>query len=202
MASKTQIVNVALQRIGFANYLANVDTETSPAARAAQASFEIERDFVLRAFPWPFATKYETLALVDGSSDDPVNNDWTFAYRFPADCLRARRIVRENGRLDTDPPRFRIGRDSQGRLIYSDEEEAVLEYTVRITDPAEFDANFVSAFAWRLAWMLAPALGRVAEITKTARDNFYIELTTAKSEALNEGQQESPIDAEWIRGRD
>lgn len=201
MATKTQIVNLALQRIGCSQFVANADSEDSTEARAARLAFDDERDYALRSFPWPFATAYATLGLVAGSSSSRVNYDWTFAYRHPPDCLEARRIVTPNGRKETVPPAFRIGRDSQGRLIYTDQEQAQLEYTIRIADAVEFDALFVSALAWRLAHVLAPALSRIEGKTEDALKMFLFDLSRAEAGAMNEGQSDEPPEAEWIRAR-
>jgi hypothetical protein len=202
MATKTQIGNLALQVIGCSQFVANVDTENSVEAKAIQLAFDDDaRDYVLGDFPWPFATAYATLALVNGSTSSPANYDWTFAYRYPADCFHARRIVTSGGREETTPPPFRVGRDSQGRLIYTHQEDAQLEYTVRITDPTEFDSLFVCALQWRLAIRLAPALGRVKDIQTTATNMYAYEIQRAHAKALNEGQHEEPRDAAWIKGR-
>src|SRR5690606_25121463 len=103
------IVNRALARIGSSKQIANVETENSREAISARLVFDDERDYVLRDFPWPFATAYRTLALV---SEAP-NGDWGYAYRYPSDCLYVRRIVGALGRRDPDPPPFRVGVDEQ-----------------------------------------------------------------------------------------
>jgi len=201
MASKTQIVNLALLRIGVTRAIANVDTEQSREAVSARLAFDDERDFVLRDFPWPWASTYATGQLVTGSSTTPANRDWIFAYRYPSDCLMVRRLVTSAGRSDTAPPSFAIGRDSQGRLIYTNQEEAEFEYTARVTNPEEFDALFVSMLAWKLASVLAPALSRIENMTTNAIKMYEIEKSKAQSRALNEGQAAPPLDAEWVRGR-
>lgn len=201
MASKTQIGNLALTCMGVSKPVANIDTENSLEARTLKQHFDTQRDFVLRDFPWPFASAYATLGLVAGSSDAPANNEYTFAYRYPSDCLFARRLTLPGGRLSTIKIPFQVGRDSQGRLIYTDQEDAELKYTVAITEATEFDPLFVSMFAWRLAAICAPALSRVDNITKTCLLAYEFEKQRAQAEALNEGESDPPLDAEWIRGR-
>jgi hypothetical protein len=204
MSSKTKIVNLALGRIGISDILANVDTERSAHAVRAKLVFDDERDFVLRDFSWPFATRYITLGLVDGSSSDPANADWTFAYRYPSDCLMARRLALGNGRTDSTPPApFRVGSDTTGRLIYTDQEDAVLEYTARVTDAETFDPLFVSMLAWRVAASLAPSLSRVVDMDKKALAGYFMDKAIAQASAANEGQQPSQdlVDADWIAGR-
>jgi hypothetical protein len=202
MTSKTQITNVALMRIGVSQSVANVDTEQSREALSAKLIFDDEVDFVLRDFPWPWATAYAELGLVSGTTSAPTNADWLYAYRYPADCLFARRmVVASVGRVNTNPPPFKLGRDTQGRLIYTNEADAVLEYTARVTDPAEFDALFRSMLSWRLAAALAPSLSRIKDMAESALKMYEIEKSKAVARALNEGQQSVAQDAEWISAR-
>lgn len=202
MTSKTQITNLGLMRIGVSQSVANVDSENSREALSARLIFDDEVKYVLRDFPWPFATTYVALGLVDGAPEDPANGDWLYAYRYPSDCHFARRLVTEAGRNNASPPPFRIGRDSQGKLIYTNEADAVLEYTAQIDDPEEFDSLFVSMLAWRMAGSMAPSLSRIKDMAKTAMEMYEIDKSKAQSRALNEGQQEQPAESEFIRSRE
>ncbi len=202
MSSKTQIGNIALARIGSAKQVSNIDTEQRTEARTLRLFYEDDRKFVLRGFPWPFATSYAVLNLVDGSSTDPVNYDWQYAYRMPSDCLFVRRIVTVNGRNEVNPPPFRVGRDDQGKLIYTNESDAQIEYTADVDDPEEFDSLFVSALSWKLGAGAAPSLSRIKDMAQTCMQMYLVDLSYAQSRALNESQQEQPVEAETIRARD
>lgn len=204
MASKTEIVNRALFNIGASKRLNNVDTQTGTLAEAARALWNVDSGFVLRDFPWPWATAYAVLALVAGSVTTSANNDWRYSFRLPTDCLFARRLVVEGstGRSNPNPPPFRIGRDSQGRLVYTNEAIAELEYTIRIDDPGEFDDMFVSMLAWKIAAGLAPSQSLIKGMATTCMEMYEIEKIKAQSRALNEGQQDVQNDAELISSRD
>lgn len=203
MASKTQIVNIALGRIGQSQTVNNVDTETSLPARTARTFWDDDVLYVLRDFPWPWARAYVDLALVGGSVSEAVNNDWQYSYRYPSDCVFARRLVVEGvGRSDPKPPPYELGRDSQGRLIFTDEPEAELEYTVIVTDPSEFDPIFVSMLGWKHGANLAPSLSKIKDMAATCMQMYEIDKSKAESRALNEAQQSEPIEAEMIRARD
>jgi hypothetical protein len=203
MASKTQIANMALSRIGVSKLIANVATETSREAIQSRLLMDEDIRYVLRDFPWPWATQYATLALVAGTSSENAVSDWRYAYRYPTDCLFARRIVIPTvGRRDANPPPFRIGRDSQGKLIYTDEEDAELEFTADITSTEEFDALFVSMLAWKHGAALAPSLSRIKGMAESAMQMYELDKAKAQSRALNEGQQSEPIEAEAISARD
>jgi hypothetical protein len=166
-AANLAAVNRALIRIG-ARTVANLSTEQSREADAVRVLFEDELRSTLRDHPWAFATKYDTdLVPIDGTADDPVNDDWCFTYRLPADCVFVRRIVPATGRVfDADPIPFRMGQDDTGALLYTNLEntakDVAIEYTARIPSAvACADALFRDAFAWRLAASLAPSLAQV-----------------------------------------
>jgi hypothetical protein len=198
MPNKTQITNLALQRLGVTKSIASID-ENSVEARAAKLVIDDERDAVLEDFPWPFATAYATLGLVS-DPDTAANYDWYYAYRKPSDCVFARRIVTALGRKDTVPPAYKLGQDATGDLIYTDQEDAQIEYTARV-DVSRFSALAASMVAWRLAINLAPALSRIDGITRTVQVGYEREKQRAQVKALNEGQSDEPRDAEWIEAR-
>jgi hypothetical protein len=202
MTSKTQIVNIGLMRMGVSQSVANVDTENSREALSARLVFDDEVRYVLRDFPWPWATAYGDLGLVDGSDSEAANGDWQYAYRYPSDCLFARRLVTSAGRNNANPPPYKLGRDDQGKLIFTNEADATLEYTVDVSDPDEFDSLFVSMLAWRLAASMAPSLSRIKDMAKTAMEMYELDKSKAQSRALNEQQQEVPAESEFIRARD
>lgn len=203
MASKTQIVNIALSRIGSGKQVTNVDTGRDRESIQSRTLFDDDVLYVLRDFPWPWATAYADLALVSGSATEMANPDWRYAYRYPSDCVYARRIAIEGlGRSNAEPPPFRLGRDAQGRLIFTNEETASLEFTITISEPSEFDPMFVSQLAWKLAAGLAPSLSRIKGMAATCMEMYEIDKTKAQSRALNESEQEEPNEAEMIRARE
>lgn len=204
MSSKTQINNIALSRIGVSKQLSNVDTDTSREAIVARVLFDDDVLFTLRDFPWPFATSYADLALVGGTAAAAVNRDWQYSYRYPSDCVFVRRVVVDGagGRNNPNPPPYRVGRDSQGKLIFTNEAEAQIEYTSTISDPAEFDSMFVSMLAWKLGAGMSPSLSRIKGMAEQCMQMYEIEKTKAQSRALNEGQQETQIESEFIRSRE
>lgn len=189
---------MALGHIGIARSIANRTSERSEEAIQCNRFYEQARDEVLTAFPWPFATKYTELGLVE---EDP-NNDWAYAYRYPSDCMYARRLVTVAGRRDGNPPPFRIGQDSQGKLIYTDEADAVLEYTVSVTDEGRFDALFVKALSFLLGHYIAMPLSRVSGERERCYQYFQESVSQSKATSLNEGQQNEPLESEFVRARE
>lgn len=205
----TKIANLALSRLGISKQIADLSTELSKEAETIRLHYGIEVGNALREHPWSFATRYAELVLVDGDETDPVNGDWTFAYRAPTNMMFARRILRPGmKRTDTDltPIEFREGSDSTGLLIYtnqSGEENPVeLEYTIRLTCPAsQGDTLFRSFLAWKLAAAIAPALTRDTKKMSFALEMAEVVKSRAQVAVEREQQQPKQGDVDWIAGR-
>jgi hypothetical protein len=58
----------------------------------------------------------------------------------------------------TNRPPWRVMSDDDGRLLFTDQADAVVEYTVSITDVSRFTPDFVQALALKLAAYIAPSL--------------------------------------------
>jgi hypothetical protein len=291
MSTKTEIGNLALINLGVSQTMTDIDTDDSPEAVVLRTIFTTERDWVLRDFPWPFATAYADLRLIGGNTNERASRDWVYVYQFPSDAIAVRRLVRDTiGRTDMQPPAFARGRNFvftnededremtlttgagwttsdtitvtcsesffneddigntirlvsgadvvsitivtyisatavsgtpnitvpaalrstavdtwseryTGKLIWTDERDAHAEYTVSITDVTEFDADYVSMFAWRLAYKAAAALPRFKGSQDSCLKGYAIEKARVEVNAMLEGQKDAPPDAEWIRDR-
>lgn len=151
--------------------------------------------------PPPNATYWETTATTE------ANGDWLYAYRWPSDCLFARRIVPASdggggGRRFNDTPiPFRIGRDANGLLVYTHEQDANLEYTTIDCTNLWTDDLWLDAFTWRLAAALAPSLSRDPKIALQCQQMFMLTLEHAAAVSSREQQIDKPGEAEWVRGR-
>jgi len=207
VASSTQVTNLALSHIGVTQFLTDIVNDPSVEAQLARLHYADEVDAVLRDFPWPFATAYQAMALVAGTVDTPVNGDWQYAYREPADCVYMRRIVNPDipdRTFDPKPPPFRRGKDATAGLVFTNQPDATLEYTFRPDCAAGAgDALFRDALSWRLAAAFAPAIARNKLTAKDCLVVYESKLLTAKARAAAE--QQFPDDgygeASWIRDR-
>lgn len=150
MASDVQIANRALQKLGEARITSVFPPDNLKSARAVNAAWEIVRDNELRAHCWNFAKELTTLP-----ADAAVPSyGWNVQYTLPADCLRVR--VVGNMRQSLGLLNYRTGLEGlytiAGRKILTSLTAPLpLEYTKRITDTSVWDANFVEAFACKLA---------------------------------------------------
>lgn len=184
MPSKTDICNMALMRLAHSDRIGNFD-ENSTAADILRLFYDASLDKVLRDFQWPFATKRVALALAEA---DPIP-EFSFSYRVPSDCVMFRKVMNgvRDDRQDTRITNW-YGADDQSDLIYTDEENAIGEYTFRVSDPARLPADFVTAFSYFLASEIAESLtsGDLAGLGDKAlkRYNYYI--TSAQKTAMRE----------------
>jgi hypothetical protein len=199
--STTEIANLALSYLGSGKLIADLDTERSEEARTIRRFYAMARDATLRDFAWPFANKLADLDLVE---EDPTD-EWAYSYRYPADCVKALRVpsgIRNDTRQSRIP--FKVSQDDSGQIIYCDLETATLEYTKRIEDPTRYPADFVLAFAQRLAACIAPCLagGDPYKLGERSESKYDRQVSRAKISASDEGQVEEEVESEFIRSRE
>lgn len=201
----TEIANLALSHLGINKQIESVLLDNTAESIVVRLHFARVVNAVLRAFTWPFATRYETLTLVDGDEDTPANNDWQYSYRSPSDAIFARRIlgVGKKRTPDPNPPRFRVGSDIDGPLVYTNEPDAELEYTARTSCPAIYgDALFLEALEWRLAWAIGPALAKDQKTVDNCLRTYELLVARAEVVGANEGEPDDHrVDSDWIAGR-
>lgn len=190
------ICNLALGHLGQTKFIASLD-DRSLAANLCTQYYEQSRNFALEDFPWPFANKYAAIGLIE---EDP-NDDWRYSYRYPSDCLAVRRIVTSLGRLETAPPPFEVGGDAAGRLIYTNQESAVIRYTRLVEDTNLYPAVFGEAVSWWLAGLMAPGLAKDRKQAQVAFQMYGLVKEQAEAQQLNEQQQTTEPDSEFIRAR-
>jgi hypothetical protein len=201
MPSDTEIANLAISHLGVAKEIADLETEDSEEANTCRRFYTTALEATLRDLPWPFATKFIALALVE---EDPTD-EWDYSYRYPADCLKVRRIlsgIRNDTRQSRAP--YKISQDGSGRLILTDQQNAEIEYTVNETDEQKYPADFVLAFSFRLAMYAAARLtaGDPFKLKLEMEKSYRKELVMAGASAFTEEQIDEEPDSEYIRERE
>ena len=197
MASEVQIARLALQHIGDRFDITSL-SEASPEAEQVNLVFADVRDMVLRSHPWKFARKYASPAQLSGT----VPGNWDYMFAYPSDALRVIRIVNPLG--DNQPPiRFEVARNADdARVILCNESEPTLEYTKQVTDPQQFDPQFVTALAYRLAQYIAMPITGDRQIMADMKSLADLEIGKAQSTDANEGfEAPRPAEATWISAR-
>lgn len=166
MASEVDIANLALANLGDNATVASLDPpEGSAQAEHCARFYPIARDALLESHTWGFATKRAQLAELTSPS-----SSWTYCYSVPSNMLVAIAVLppdvvddySDNSASQETAVGEYIGQpfvieslDDGTSVIYTDQEDAVLRYTARITDPTKFSPLFTHALAWSLSSMLA-----------------------------------------------
>jgi hypothetical protein len=225
VATKLDIIQGAAYALGISR-VPQVLGEASREATTLEANYDRTRTEILRMHPWAFATKYadaaeaiagymdllggtDTAAAVSRSADDV--REWQYAYRYPIDCLFARRLVEDAGRQFTpieDEKPWRVGRflpdgeTTPVKVILSNEVDAVLEYTADVECSDDFsDPLFERALIFYLAWLAAPSLIRDAEKPNELFAKYAQAMELARARDMQEQQQEPGGEPDWTRGR-
>jgi len=192
---------MALSHLAVSKEIANLDADASQEAQTARRFYDVARDKVLRDFDWPFTTKIDVLALVELEP----NTEWAYSYRYPTDCLKVRRILSavRNDDTTTRVP-YKLAQDASGLLLFTDMQDAQLEYTVKSDDPQFYPADFTLAFSLFLASLMAPRLTggdqfKLGERAQLRYKEMKVEAETAA--AIEERPDEDTQDAEIIRAR-
>lgn len=198
--SEVAVCNLALGHLGVSEEIQNLETERSAAASACRRYITTARDMSLRDFRWPFATAFASLSLVE---EDP-NTEWKYSYRYPSDCLNFRRILSgsRNDSRETRIP-YKLASDDSGKLIYTDQYQAVCEYTKMMSNPALWPDDFILMMSYLLASLISPRVTR-GDGVKLGDRAFEIYLRSkqaAEVNAENEEQLDEPPEAESIRAR-
>ena len=195
--SVNSIINGALDLIK-ANPIASLSDTSSHVANGMKRQFDVERDALLREYPWNFAMRRTKLA----ASSTPPEFRFQYAYEMPAGpdplfCLRVWAVGNEENRQDSDVWEI------SGRLILTDLSPPLpIRYIGREINPARWDALTVKALEARLAWQYAfNAVGSAALAEEMARI-YNMRLDTAKSVDAQEGTPEPFEDGTtWVDSR-
>ena len=107
-----------------------------------------------------------------------------------------------NRRSNSKTP-FEIGlkSDNSGKLILTDEANAILKYTAKVTAPTVFDPLFVSALSLSIAAKVAvPLTNKESKITNIIR-NFDRVIATAKAENKMEHIDDEEPESSFVTSR-
>lgn len=201
MASKTTIANLALRHLSHTQQISNIETEDSGAAQACEAFYEISLKSVLAAAKWPFASKTQYLGLVE---ENP-NLQWGYSYQYPNDCLSIHFV--SSGTLYTYPTQsklYTLGESPSGTLIYSNLPELEITYTAFIENVEIFPSDFLMAFSYLLAAMIAPSVtaGDPFKLGDRSMAMYQTLVADAKVRALNEVSNRPVAASELVTARD
>lgn len=192
MASKLDIVNLALAKLEIGQTLQSLDVD-DPNARRAKAHWDLTLDCVLREHCWNFARAETALALL---AFEPVYH--SHAYAYPSDCLQIVKLTRAGS------PRaeaYEIGRVEGVKAVLADIPEAGAVYIARIDDPAQFSPHFADALSWRLAANMSLAAQASAERFQSAMQAYAAVLAQARHHDAKESLGTIDHDTQWTKAR-
>lgn len=187
MATKLQIINLALQNVGAARVGAIEDSEL---AIEAAASYDVVRDVELRANAWGFAS---TRAHIAAHAQAPAF-EFLRAFPVPADALRIIHPVRQD--LD-----WRIESHLGAVCILTNQDASPLQlrYVFRASEGA-FDPIFTLMLACSLGWQIAERVTQSNSKREAIRQR-YIDLRkeARRLNAFERVPDKYPIDS-WVSG--
>lgn len=194
--STTNIANMALGHLGQGLQIDDFDTDTSPAGKACRAYYELARDATLERFPWAFAVERVALALVGDGEDE--HEEWEYVYQVPSDCLAPRRIL---SGTRNDNPSTVVRYVVKGDQIFTDMEDAVLEYTKQVTNAPDFPPSFVEALSYKLAQLISPRVAKDAELGGVMLQMHEMALARAAGLDADRERPDAEPDSEGLRSR-
>jgi hypothetical protein len=226
MASEVEICNLALAHLGDEATVASIDPpEGSAQAEHCARFYPIARDSLLQMHMWNFASRRVSLASVT-----MPYTMWQYAYACPGDMMVAVAVLPPEAENDYSvraypadlrgvgwtntpitsagtyvPQQYQIETDTSGnKVIYTNQENALLRYQALVTDPTKFDPLFVMALSWHLAAMLAgPVIkgGEGAAEGKRCAQMMMAYLQQARASDANQRNVKPEHITTWMSGR-
>jgi len=222
VASEVDIANLALGRLGDSATVASLNPpEGSSQAEHCARFYPIARDSMLEMHTWGFATKRISLAQL-------TNNwpQWAYAYACPSDALNLLAVLAPDANNDYSsglvlsetaygtvnagsgiytPQEFVTEADDDGNdIIYTNQANAMLRYTRRVTDTTKFSPLFIDALAWLLASNMAgPILKGDAGMKAGQQCLAAFNAVMVKATVSDANQQRHNIkqSVSWMAGR-
>jgi hypothetical protein len=206
MSNRTEVINRALVKIG-ANTIVSPGEESEQARKAALV-FKTLAQGELRRQAWSFAKKRATLAPL---ADVPGGTDYGEGYNLPADCLR---LISLNGNWvfssiretnEGGPPLYAI----EGRVLLTGvnrrsvgNSSAAVVYVSDVSETISiWDANFVEAFACRLAAELVQSITKNMTLKQSLKQDYLEALKEAKRTNAIELPPQALPDESWVLAR-
>jgi hypothetical protein len=227
VASDVDICNLALSNLGDPAIVQSIN----PPDGSAQSShcsrfYPIARDSLLDQHAWSFCTTRSPLAL---AASNPTinalnpNGVWAYAYAVPAGALQCLAVLSPQalddysagvpgysggqgiGAGSYQPQPFATEADASGNpIILTNVQNAILRYTVGITDTTKFTPQFIEALGYKLASMLAGALLKGQSSVQMAKAMLQLhKLAMAQAVSSDTSSRNiKPVQgATWITGR-
>lgn len=199
MASKVDIVNMALSILGSKQTIQDIDNDNSTEARTARLHYENALKTALEAANWSFATTWNTSALLSASPPD----DWAYMYAWPANAVRITGIIDTLDSRMNRPAKYTKSNYNGELVLLTDTKSPTWRYVFLNDTPATYPAKFLDALAAQLAYRLAMPLTRKADMREAARQTYATLIREASASDANEQtlNEEPDYTAPWFEDR-
>lgn len=197
--NEAELCNIALARVGQRQFIDALDEDTTE-AESCSVLYGPTRDSVLAEFPWRFATRRATLAVLASVT----RSEWQYAYSLPEDFISAQSLYagKRNPAADERPAyAIEMNDAGNGLILVTDTEDAELKYTARVETVSLFPPLFVDAVAWKLAAELCLALPIKPQVGLRMSEGYGLAIAKAAARDAQQAQEDQPPDSEFIRLR-
>ena len=195
MATPTDIVNVALRRIG-ANRISSLTQDSNKEAVAARDLYDEARRDLLNLCNWNFAVKRATLTK---SATAPAFG-YDYAYPLPADFIRMISVHPHDDDDSIIPYRLEF-QSSDDRVLVTDSNQIYIKYVFDQEDANLMSAAFRDALSWRLARDFAGALSKSTAAAELSHNVYMKTLSRAKAIDGIEDYPDKMADGDWVTSR-
>lgn len=198
MVSAVSICNRALFHVGAKGRISSLTELRNAEADRCNEVYADALKETLEAYDWSFARC--RVALAEHGDDPP--DTWGYRYVMPANCAALRHLVNPLG--DDEPPvpyDVELSEDRSAPTILTNLEDAVVRYTLHITDPSLFSSLFTSALSRLIASYIAFPLTGDLKIAEKNLDIYSKLVSSASASNASQHGQNEPADAPWISGR-
>lgn len=194
--TEVEAINLALSLLREEE-IADTAEDTKP-AREARKWFGTARDEVLRETDWNFAEAWAQPAADPTANPGPL----TIRYPLPAAALKVRHV---EGLSSDDWKVLTVLAGApavETSVLVTNAAAPLVCYTRRIDDVKLWDAQFLVAFARRLAAYMAPAFGKSIDETDGMEKASQRKVdAAARQDAREKAPTRMPSDVPFIRAR-
>jgi len=187
MYTKAKIFNLALGALLLTKRISDTETDTSTECQTLNVHYETALLATLEDLDLDATSSQKTLELRVTAPNDL----WLFAYKYPTDCALIRRIQNSAVLKDTRSTQIsrRVGLHVGEKVIFTNQEVAILEYISDNVPLNSLSANAGLAVAYKLASLAAPLItGKAADkLRKEIKQDYVI----AKAEAQEHDRMEN-----------
>jgi hypothetical protein len=192
--NQTSICNLALSRFGGGKI--NSLDDDSELARLLSINYDNCLESVLRAYPWNFARKIDTLALTDDTTPG-----YNYVYQYPVNCANVLKIYSEGNSRIQEKEDYKIISNGNEKFIATDVENAYIEYTYLVTMATIYDATFVKALSYLLASETCNALTGNSNKAQEMMQKYQMTLSEAQMMGGVESNNKFERPTRYIDGR-